>query len=77
MTTGAGQNIEIGASAVNTAKRLFWCERYGVNEITNFFDAFGEDTDDPEDAVMAIVKIHPACWLNIDLRDYTRTLAPN
>jgi hypothetical protein len=67
-----GRSIDIGFSSVNRGQRLFWCERYGACEIAQFIDAFGDDTDEPEDAVVAIVKVHQDCWLNVQLNDYTR-----
>jgi hypothetical protein len=66
------RSIDLGQSSVNRGQMLFWCERYGVCEITNYIDAFGDDTLDPEDAVVAIVRVHQGCWLNIDLNDYPR-----
>lgn len=76
MTTD-GKDIDIGASAVNRGRRLFWCERYGVAPIEQMIDAFGDDTEETDDAVIAIVKINPACWLNIDLRTYSQDRLPN
>ncbi len=64
--------IEIGQQAINLTRRLYWCEGLGEGQITNFIDPFGEDTDDPDDAVQAIVRIRDDCWLNVDLTGFER-----
>lgn len=55
---------------LNLTKRRFWCEDLGEGEITELIDDDGEFTDDPALAVVAIVKISPAIWLPIRVRDY-------
>lgn len=56
-----------GAQAINLERRLYWGEQLGQGIITNIYDALGEDTDDAAEARVAVVKIHDACWLSIDL----------
>lgn len=56
-----------GQQAINLRKRLFWSEEFGVGAITNLYDAFGDETDDEEDAAQAVVKINEGCWLSVDL----------
>lgn len=65
------QRDTYGASQLNLSERLFWCEDFGLGEIVEFLDDRGEHTDDPDEAVVAIVKISPAIWLDIRVGDYT------
>ena len=66
----AAIDIDPGQEAVNVGKRLYWSETLGPGEITNFYDEFGDEIEDGQNAVAAVVKIHDRCWLQIDLRDY-------
>lgn len=59
-----------GPSMLNLIERRFWCEDLGEGVIEDLLDDEGELTDEPALAVVAIVKISPAIWLNIRVRDY-------
>lgn len=41
-----------------------------VGEITNLFDCDGEDTDDIEDAVTAVIRLADDEWYAVALDDY-------
>lgn len=62
--------------AVNIGKRLYWNAIDGDGVITNFQDAWGDETDDPEDAVVAIVQIKRGGWLAVDLREFNHGAEP-
>jgi hypothetical protein len=59
----AGREVDLGDQAVSINQRLFWCEVFGVGQIVSFIDSFGDESDDDDDAVMAIVRIDEGCWL--------------
>lgn len=55
---------------LNLGQRRFWCEDLGEGEITDLIDDAGDFTDDPDEAVVAIVTYGPSCWLQVRVRDY-------
>ena len=42
--------------------------------ITNLFDVEGDETDDEDDAVSAVVCVNEHCWVVIELADYATVL---
>lgn len=66
----AAIDVDPGSEAVNVSRRLYWSEHLGVGQITNFYDEFGDETEDENIAVIAVAKIHDRCWVKIDLRAY-------
>lgn len=61
-----------GDQAVNVSKRLYWSEQLGFGVITNLYDADGIETEDDDDAVSAVVRIHERCWVSLNLSDFER-----
>lgn len=56
--------------AVNRAKRLALTDRGEVCPLTNLFDAYGDETDDPIEAIAAVAKLDADHWFSIDLTQY-------
>lgn len=57
-------------SAVNCSERMAVAEDGRLGEITNLFDAEGEDTDDVALAVVAVVKLADDEWCTVDLTGF-------
>jgi hypothetical protein len=62
--------------AVNRGQRFVLTDRGDVCPITNMFDAFGDETDDPAEAVTAVAELDADHWLAIDLTQF-ETVAVN
>lgn len=56
--------------AINRTDRLALASDDRLCEITNMFDAEGEETDDVEDATAAVVRYADDKWFTITLADY-------
>ena len=59
--------------AVNRHQRIATTDDGRVCEITNFYDCRGDETDDVDAAIAAVVKISERAWMAIDLRLFTST----
>lgn len=60
----------IGIVAVNRAQRFALTDRGDVCPIRNFFDAFGDETDDPSEAIAAVAELDADHWFSIDLTKF-------
>jgi len=56
--------------AVNRALGFVLTDDGDVCPITNMFDAFGDETDDPAEAVAAVAELDADHWLAIDLTQF-------
>ena len=70
--TGA-REVNLGETAVNMRRRLFWSEQFGVSEIVTFLDHEGDEIEDADEAIVAVVKLAENAWLRVDLSDYHTT----
>ncbi|MCF6371057.1 hypothetical protein [Rhizobium halophilum] len=57
-------------TAINHANRLAVTNDGRLGEVTNLFDRDGDDTDDTEAAVAAVVKLADDEWLTVDLATF-------
>jgi len=64
---------ELSVFAVNLSQRLALMTDNSVREITNMFDAAGEDTEDPAAAVSCVVKNAEDSWFAVRLPEFERT----
>ena len=55
---------------MNRAKRFALTDRGEVCQITNLFDAYGDETDDPFEAVAAVAELDASHWFSIDLTQF-------
>ncbi len=44
-------------------------------EVTNMFDIDGEETNDPDETVVIVVKISEHEWHTVDIRNYIKLVA--
>lgn len=56
--------------AVNREQRFALTDRGDICPIRNFFDAFGDETDEPFEAVAAIAELDADNWFSIDLTQF-------
>lgn len=56
--------------AVNRQQRFALTNRGEVCPITNLIDAFGDETDDPFEAVAAVAELDADHWFSIDLTQF-------
>jgi hypothetical protein len=56
--------------AVNREKRFALTDRGDVCPITSFYDRFGDDTDDPFEAISAVAELDADHWFAIDLTKF-------
>lgn len=59
------------ASAVNRAQRLALLDDGSLSRFSLMLDDDGDETDDPEEACVAICPTQCGRWLVIDLSQYT------
>lgn len=66
-----GQRCEpIQSAAVNVRKRLFICQCGVAGRIDKFIASGGDETDDPDEAVAAVVELENGWWDSIVLADF-------
>ena len=65
---------ELRIAAVNIPERLALTGDEQTCAITNLFDVEGDETDDEDDAVSAVVCVNEHCWVVIELADYATVL---
>lgn len=56
--------------AINRADMIAVTDDGRVGTITNLFDADGEETDDIEDAITAVIRLADDEWYTVALDDY-------
>lgn len=61
---------ELSVEAVNVERGIARMSDGSTREITNMFDADGDDTEDPVAAVACVVKDREDRWLTLDLCDF-------
>jgi hypothetical protein len=61
--------------AVNVSARLALCSGGGLGDICSFIDADGDETDDAEDAVIAIVHWRDGGYSPVVLSDFETRMA--
>ena len=56
--------------AINRKQGLVSLDDGSVLKMQNYVDRFGDDTDDPEEAVSAIAELPSGRWIVIDLTEF-------
>lgn len=59
--------------AINRADMIAVTDDGRVGTITNMFDADGEEADDIEDAIAAVIRLADDEWYTVALDDYETT----
>jgi|JI8StandDraft_1071087.scaffolds.fasta_scaffold323891_2 hypothetical protein len=62
---------DINIIAINVHARLALASDDTECEITTLFDADGEETDDEDEAVAAVIRYADNSWFSIELSDYS------
>lgn len=62
-----------GIEAINRADMIAVTDDGRVGTITNMFDADGEETDDIEEAITAVIRLADDEWYTVALDDYEAT----
>ncbi len=65
----------ISITAINVTDRLALTSDDRTVEITNLYDDDGEETDDEDTAVTAVVCVNEHCWVVIELDDYATVVS--